>query len=139
MMGVRFNPEITLGHVMQALIAAGGVASVIFVFAGRLNETSHDFVSFKQDVLSKIEDMKHVTHDQIQGITANIAFLPDIQATLKQMDRRLEADEHRLDGQDNRAAAQSDRMLHIESVANDAQNRLNDLSPPGMLRYRRPP
>lgn len=127
MLGIRFTPEVTLGHVIQALIAAAGVASVIFVFAGRINETSSQFQDFKTTVLLKIDDLQKSTGRQIDSVNINIANLPDMRATIAQMDRRLEQDEKRLDQADSRAGAQSDRMLHIESIATDAENRLNML------------
>jgi uncharacterized protein (DUF3084 family) len=126
MLGVRFSPEVTLGHVLQGVIAAAGVASVIFVFAGRVNRTADQFDDFKSTVVASITELKTSTKEQVTTLSTSmkqevanlrldIANIPDIRAGLSQMQRQLDQLDKRQDQTDARAGAQSDRMGKLES------------------------
>lgn len=124
LLGVRFNPEVTLGHILQAAIAAAGVMSVIWVFAARVDTTVHDFTAFRTDVVGKIGDLKSDMQEQFRSVRRDITNIPDMRAGLNGMERRLESMEKRMDQTDNRAGAQSERISHIEGIVLD-QRRQN--------------
>lgn len=109
-MSVRFNPEVGLGQIINALIMASGIAYAIITYANRVDTTQRDLTSLHQEMVTRFDTVS----EQFRGVRLDIANLPDVRAELIQLGRRM-------DQADNRMGAQSNRLEQIQQMT--IQNR----------------
>jgi hypothetical protein len=109
-MSVRFNPEVGLGQIINALIMASGIAYAIVTYANRVDTTQRDLTSLHQEMVTRFDTVS----EQFRGVRLDIANLPDVRAELVQLGRRM-------DQADNRMGAQSNRLEQIQQMT--IQNR----------------
>lgn len=100
----RIDPGISYGNI---LIAAPLIVGIIYSVGGRdtdLKTTQAEVAKLtaqieklRSDMAGQIAELKTSTSEQIRGVRSDIANLPDIRATMGQMEQRLGRDETRLD------------------------------------------
>lgn len=114
LLSVRFNPEISLGQAIQAVVVAVGFIVGVTFYTNRVDTTAHDVGELKVDVTKQLAAMQisvdrqltamQLSADkQFASIKVDIANLPDVRAELTQIGRRV-------DQADGRANALSDRV-----------------------------
>lgn len=122
--GVRWSPEINTGQVVQAVVVA--ICSVVVgavylnTYTNQVDATKRDVASLKTDLVFQVASLRTDMGTQFMAIQTNnteafrrvladIANLPDVRATLGQVERRLDQGDSRLD-------AQSKRLESVQAV-----------------------
>ena len=95
---VNFDPKVDLGQLAVILtLASGGFYWAV---------TSHDTASQAKDAVNALRGdvaaLRTDTNDQFKQVRADIANLPDVRAQLVQMEKRLDANDSRVDAQSKR-------------------------------------
>lgn len=95
---VKFNPEVDLGSLLVALSLIGGVSYWAVTSSNTANNAIQSVAALRGDVAALRVD----TNEQFKGVRADIANLPDVRAQLVQMERRMDANDSRMDAQSKR-------------------------------------
>lgn len=104
---IRFTPEITLGQVLQAVIVAGGLTWGVTTYQAAQKSALETAQINIVDLNKKIDGVKTDLTAKIDDVKTAIQNLPDIRATLPQLEKRMDQFEAR-------SGAQSDRLLETE-------------------------
>lgn len=125
---VRFNSEIGLGQILQAIVVAAGMAWGVITYANKVDMTQNDLHALRIDMTTQLSAIQLNVSKQFDSVRSDIANLPDVRAELTQLEKRS-------DQADNRAAALSERIgqvwqLQIQSRA-DLDNVIRTINPKG--------
>ena len=114
---VQFDPKVDLGQIVVALVAAGGVTVWAITSATHATDARSDVASLRADM-----------NEQFHQVRLDIANLPDVQAQIVQMNRRLDQDDSRLDAQSKRSEfVESEQSKHIETLEREVIQTRADL------------
>ena len=124
---VRFSSDISLGQIIQAVVAGAGFLWIASTYANKVTTTeaglatmqasmskqeaslAGQLASQKVDFAAQISSVSLNMNDQFKTLQLAIANMPDMRAEVTQLGKRA-------DGFDNRLGAQSDRMSKFETV-----------------------
>jgi len=110
----RFTSEVSLGQILQAAVVAGGMLWTYGAYQAHekssVETAQHDISELKSDMKTQISELRRDVTAQLTGIqTANteqfrnvqsdIANLPDVRATLTQLEKRMDQSDSRAVGQ----------------------------------------
>lgn len=130
--GVRFNPEINLGHILTALMMTGGLMGYWMLSQNRVDQAVNANAMlqdrFSREISSlqgSMNDLRSTAQSGFTDIRAQIANLPDFQASLKQQERRISELESRLNAQDNRLGVIDRTAIETRADVNTLMRQAN--------------
>jgi hypothetical protein len=107
--GVKFNPEVGLGQIINAVVMAGGIVYAIANYTNKVDNTQRDVQQLRTEMTRQLAEISVSVNEQFKGVRTDIANLPDVKAELTQLERRA-------DQSDNRAGAQSNRLDRLQET-----------------------
>lgn len=147
MSAIRYDNGISLGHIITVLAVA---IPAVIMYGARTDtnqevlkatqvavqttkvELSAQIIAAKAEMAAQITGVQAQNNEQFQNVRHDIANLPDVRASLTQVERRLNEADSRADAQSKRAEI-NDRMeietrAKVDALANDVQRLGNVVS-----------
>lgn len=101
--GIEVKREISFGQMVNASVMVLGCVYAVSVYVGKVDSGRAEIATLTRDVASLRTDMtlsaaavQAAMAKQFDGVRLDIANLPDVKATMVQLDRRAEQSDHRL-------------------------------------------
>lgn len=101
---VKFSPDLNLGHVLQVVAVVGGLTVWAISSADKADQAQKDIASLRVEMNARFDAVQH-----------SIANLPDVQAQLTQMGRRMDQGEQRQASFDGRLGAVERSTIEVRS------------------------
>lgn len=139
MRGPRFDNGFSFGQLLTPLtVVAVGALFYSGVFTGRTDTTGttltqqvaslrNDLAAQTVDFTAKLAALQLSSDHHFDNIQIAIANLPDVRAEIVQINRRLDANDKRMDAEENRSGALSDRLTQALSIGTNNDRRLDAL------------
>lgn len=118
--GLRWNGEVNAGHILQALVVGCGVIIWALVATSKADQTARDLETFQKNIRDTVQGIQQQVSQGLRDIRQDITTLPDQQARLNQVERRL------TEG-DARDVAQDGAIARIERQAIETRADVNNL------------
>ena len=114
--GLQWNGEVNAGHVLQALVVGCGVIIWALVASSKADQTAKDLANFQASIRETVGGIQAQLQQGLRDIRTDMAALPDQQARLTQVERRLTEGDARDVAQDARIG-----VIERQSIETRAQ------------------
>jgi hypothetical protein len=101
---VKFSPDLNLGHVLQVVAVVGGLTVWAISSADKADQAQKDIASLRVEMNARFDAVQH-----------SISTLPDVQAQMTQINRRLDQGEQRQASFDGRIGAVERLSIGVRS------------------------
>lgn len=93
---LRWNPEVSLGALLQAAVLLCGLVSWLVAANNRAEQASRDLASFHTVVSGQISDLRSALTTAIADLRGQLAALPEQQARIGAVEREARATDERV-------------------------------------------
>ena len=100
---MRFDPTISFGSIMQAVVVGCGLVAWLVTSNVRSEQAAKDLITLQERLTTQITDLRGTLTGGLSDVRAQIATLPDQRAALEQTQRRMADLEVRFGAAEKRA------------------------------------